>query len=43
MPATAATQALRIVTDVAVGDGRAGPLLLVVTGRPAPPAGFSVL
>ena len=26
-----------------VADGRAGPLLLVATGRPLPPAGFSVL
>jgi uncharacterized protein (TIGR03083 family) len=33
VPATAATQALQIVTDVAVGDGRAGPLLLLATGR----------
>jgi uncharacterized protein (TIGR03083 family) len=33
VPATAASQALRIVTDVAVGDGRAGPLLLLATGR----------
>ena len=43
VPATAATQALHIVTDVAVGDGRAGPLLLLATGRPGIPAGFSVL
>ncbi len=33
VPATAATQALHIVTDVAVGDGRAGGLLLLTTGR----------
>jgi uncharacterized protein (TIGR03083 family) len=33
VPATAATQALQIVTDVAVGDGRAGALLLLATGR----------
>jgi hypothetical protein len=43
VPATAGTQALHIVTDVAVGEGRAGPLLLVATGRPGVPAAFSVL
>ena len=43
VPATAATQTLHIVTDVAVGDGRAGPLLLLATGRAGIPAGFSVL
>jgi hypothetical protein len=43
VPATAAAQALRIVTDLAVADGLAGPLLLAATGRPALPAGFSVL
>jgi uncharacterized protein (TIGR03083 family) len=43
VPATAATQALHIVTDVAVRDGRAGPLLLIATGRPGIPAAFSVL
>jgi uncharacterized protein (TIGR03083 family) len=42
IPATAAAQALRLVTDLAVSDGRAGPLLLGATGRPLP-AGFSVL
>ena len=42
-PATAAREALQIVAGLAVGDGRAGPLLLVATGRPLPPAGFSVL
>jgi uncharacterized protein (TIGR03083 family) len=42
VPATAATQALQVVTDIAVTDGRAGALLLVATGRPAAP-GFSVL
>jgi hypothetical protein len=35
VPATAATQALQVVTDVAVGDGRAGSLLLLTTGRSA--------
>jgi uncharacterized protein (TIGR03083 family) len=43
VPATAAVQALQIVTDLAVADGLAGPLLLAATGRPALPAGFSVL
>jgi uncharacterized protein (TIGR03083 family) len=42
VPATAAEQALRVVTELAVSDGRAGPLLLAVTGRGVPP-GFSVL
>jgi hypothetical protein len=42
VPVTAAAQALRIVTDLALVDGRAGPLLLAATGRPALP-GFSVL
>jgi uncharacterized protein (TIGR03083 family) len=40
VPVTAATQALQIVTDVAVGDGRAGALLLLATGRSGD---FSVL
>ncbi len=43
VPATAAAQALRIVADLAVTDGLAGPLLLAATGRPGLPAGFSVL
>jgi uncharacterized protein (TIGR03083 family) len=42
VPATAAEQALRVVTDLAVSEGRAGPLLLAATGRQLP-AGFSVL
>jgi uncharacterized protein (TIGR03083 family) len=42
-PATAARQALDIVTDLALEDGRAGALLLAATGRPAPPGGLSVL
>jgi uncharacterized protein (TIGR03083 family) len=41
VPPTAAAQALRVVADLAVGDGVAGPLLLLATGRPA--GGFSVL
>ncbi|MFG2101210.1 maleylpyruvate isomerase N-terminal domain-containing protein [Micromonospora echinaurantiaca] len=43
VPATAATQALWVVADLAVGDGVAGPLLLAATGRAGLPAGFSVL
>jgi hypothetical protein len=42
LPATAAAQALHVVTELAVTDGRAGALLLVATGRPSVP-GFSVL
>jgi hypothetical protein len=43
IPATTAAQALGLVTELAVADGRAGPLLLLATGRPSPPTGFSVL
>ena len=43
VPPTAAEQALRIVSDIAVADGLAGPLLLIATGRPGLRAGFSVL
>ncbi|WP_432547640.1 maleylpyruvate isomerase N-terminal domain-containing protein [Kineococcus sp. SYSU DK004] len=43
VPATAAAQALHLVTDLAVETGLAGALLLVATGRPAPPGGLSVL
>ncbi|WP_369054610.1 maleylpyruvate isomerase N-terminal domain-containing protein [Kineococcus terrestris] len=43
VPATAAAQALHLVADLAVGTGVAGALLLVATGRPAPPGGLSVL
>lgn len=43
VPATAAAQALTIVTGLAVTGGLAGPLLLAATGRPGLPAGFSVL
>lgn len=42
VPAGAATQALHVITAVAVADGRAGQLLLAATGR-AGAAGFSVL
>ena len=43
MPATAAAQALHVVADLAVADGRAAPLLLAATGRRGLPADFSVL
>ncbi|MCW2697941.1 MAG: hypothetical protein JWR62_3026 [Modestobacter sp.] len=43
VPAPAAAEALRLVADLAVADGVAGPLLLAATGRPALPAGYSVL
>jgi hypothetical protein len=43
VPATAAAQALRIVTDLAVADGRTAQLLLAATGRCGLPKGFSVL
>ena len=43
VPATAAAQALHVVTGLALAHGLAGPLLLAATGRPGLPAGFSVL
>jgi hypothetical protein len=43
VPATSAAQTLHIITDLAVADGLAGPLLLAATGRPGLPVGFSVL
>ena len=43
VPATAAAQALRLVSELAVTSGQAGPLLLAATGRPALPPGYSVL
>ena len=43
VPPTAATQALRIITELAVSDGVAGPLLLAATGRPGLPEGYSLL
>jgi hypothetical protein len=43
VPATAATQALGLVADLAVSEGHAGAVLLAVTGRAGLPAGFSVL
>lgn len=43
VPEAAAAQALDLVTNLAVGDGLAGPLLLAATGRRGLPSGFSVL
>jgi uncharacterized protein (TIGR03083 family) len=43
VPATAAGQALRLVAELAVDEGRAGPLLLAATGRGGLPTGWSVL
>ena len=43
VPASAATQALELVAELAVADGLAGPLLLAATGRPGLPERFSVL
>jgi uncharacterized protein (TIGR03083 family) len=43
LPASAATQALQLVTELAVVGGLAGPLLLTATGRPGLPQGSSVL
>jgi uncharacterized protein (TIGR03083 family) len=43
VPASAAAQALGLVTELAVAEGLAGPLLLAATGRPGLPAGYSVL
>jgi uncharacterized protein (TIGR03083 family) len=42
VPPPAAAQALQMIADLAISDGRAGALLLAATGRPHP-AGFSVL
>lgn len=42
-PPTAAAQALGLVSELAVTDGLAGPLLLAVTGRSGLPGGYSVL
>ena len=42
VPERSAEHALQIITDVAVGDGSAGRLLLAATGRRDIPGGFSV-
>ncbi|GAA1437734.1 maleylpyruvate isomerase N-terminal domain-containing protein [Microlunatus lacustris] len=43
LPVTAATQALHLVTELALTRGLAGPLLLSATGRPGLAPGSSVL
>jgi hypothetical protein len=43
VPDTAAAQALRLVSELAVTRGQAGPLLLAATGRTGLPPGWSVL
>lgn len=43
IPPSAATQSLRIIAELAVADGVAGPLLLAATGRPGPSEGYSLL
>jgi len=43
VPPTAARQALGIITELAVTDGAAAPLLLAATGRSGLAAGYSVL
>ena len=43
VPAPAASQALRLVADLAASGGVAGRLLLALTGRTGLPVGFSVL
>jgi uncharacterized protein (TIGR03083 family) len=43
VPPTAAAESLRLVADLAVAGGKAGPLLLAATGRGGLPEGYSVL
>lgn len=43
VPATAAAQALQIISELALLDGRAGPLLLAATGRTVADRELSVL
>ena len=43
VPVPAASQALRLVADLAASGGVAGRLLLALTGRTGLPVGFSVL
>jgi hypothetical protein len=43
VPATAAAQALGLITELAVAGGLAGPLLLASTGRTGLPPGYSLL
>ncbi len=43
VPRTPAAHALALVGELALAGGRAGPLLLLATGRTSVPVGFSVL
>jgi uncharacterized protein (TIGR03083 family) len=43
VPGTAAAQALQLIAELSVREGRAGPLLLAATGRRGLPTGWSVL
>lgn len=43
LPGTAAAEALRIVSELAIREGHAGAFLLAATGRTGLPAGFTVL
>jgi|SRR5436190_4860465 len=43
VPARPAAQALELVSELAIDDDLAGPLLLATTGRGALPTGFSIL
>ena len=43
VPARPAATALALVSELALGDGLAGPLVLAATGRGGLPDGFSVL
>ena len=43
VPPAAAEQALQVIAEIVVADGRAAPLLLATTGRQGLPPGFSVL
>ncbi|GAB7005040.1 maleylpyruvate isomerase N-terminal domain-containing protein [Nocardioides sp. AN3] len=43
LPASAARQALRLVGELAIADGKAAHLLLAATGRSVPHAAFTVL
>jgi uncharacterized protein (TIGR03083 family) len=43
VPGRPAASVLRLISELAIGDGLAGPLVLATTGRGALPDGFSVL
>ena len=43
VPRVAAAQTLRLVSDLAIEDGRVAEFLLTVTGRPSPSGRFSLI